>query len=34
VSASWSGHLVYWIGPLIGGSLAALLYDNLLMEKK
>jgi aquaporin Z len=34
VSASWSGHLVYWIGPLIGGAVAALLYDNLLMEKK
>ena len=34
VSGAWSGHLVYWIGPLIGGVLAALLYDNLLMEKK
>lgn len=34
VSGFWSGHLVYWIGPLIGGALAALLYDNVLMEKK
>jgi len=34
VSGSWSGHLVYWIGPLIGGALAALLYENVLMEQK
>jgi len=34
VSMFWTGHLVYWIGPLIGGALAALLYDNVLMEKK
>ncbi len=27
VSASWTGHLVYWIGPVIGGILAALVYD-------
>ena len=27
VSGSWSGHLVYWIGPVIGGILAALVYD-------
>jgi len=34
IGGSWSGHLVYWIGPLIGGALAALLYDNVLMEQK
>jgi MIP family channel proteins len=29
----WTGHSVYWIGPLIGGSAAALLYDGILMKK-
>ncbi len=34
ISGSLSGHLVYWIGPLVGGALAALLYDRVLMKKK
>jgi len=32
VSGFWTDHLVYWIGPLIGGIAAALLYDRILME--
>ena len=31
-SGMWSNHLVYWIGPLIGGGLAALLQHYVLME--
>ena len=31
-SGMWSNHLVYWIGPLIGGALAALLQHYVLME--
>ncbi|HEY8477414.1 MAG TPA: MIP family channel protein [Chloroflexota bacterium] len=27
----WNDHLVYWIGPLIGGALAALIYHHVLM---
>ena len=27
VTGSWSGHLVYWIGPAIGGILAAFVCD-------
>jgi glycerol uptake facilitator-like aquaporin len=34
VSGSWSSHLVYWISSVIGGILAALVYDNFLMEKR
>jgi MIP family channel proteins len=34
VSGVWTMHLGYWIGPILGGVAAALLYDNVLMEKK
>jgi len=33
VSGFWDGHIVYWIGPIIGGVVAALIYNSLLMEK-
>jgi MIP family channel proteins len=26
----WENHLVYWIGPLLGGGLAGILYKRLL----
>lgn len=29
----WSNHAVYWIGPLIGGALAALLMHFVLIER-
>jgi len=29
----WSDHLVYWIGPLLGGGVAALAYEWGLMQK-
>ncbi len=32
-SGHWSNQLVYWIGPLIGGALAALVEDRILLER-
>lgn len=32
-SGYWTDQAVYWIGPIIGGTVAALAYDNLFAEK-
>jgi len=32
-SGHWAHHLVYWIGPLMGGSLAGVLYETLFLQK-
>jgi aquaporin Z len=29
----WTNHGVYWVGPLLGGVLAAFLYDSLFLKK-
>ncbi|KAK4783456.1 hypothetical protein SAY86_007830 [Trapa natans] len=31
VSWSWTNHWVYWVGPLIGAGIAALVYDNIFI---
>lgn len=33
-SGYWANHLVYWIGPIIGGVVAALLYEGVFAEKE
>jgi aquaporin Z len=30
----WSGHLVYWIGPILGAIGAALVYKSCFLEEK
>lgn len=30
----WSQQVVYWVGPIAGAVLAALIYDAFIMEKK
>jgi MIP family channel proteins len=34
VAGHWADHLVYWAGPLLGGILAALVYDTVFMGQK
>src|SRR5215210_5038773 len=33
VSGQWVGHLVYWVGPIVGALLAALLWEFLLLPR-
>jgi aquaporin TIP len=33
VGGYWTGHSVYWIGPILGGAVAAVLYDAVLLRK-
>lgn len=32
-AGAWQNQIVYWAGPLLGGALAALLYDSALKEQ-
>ena len=34
VGGEWSNHLVYWIGPIIGAVVAALVYHYLFAEEQ
>nr|DAC84328.1 TPA_exp: aquaporin TIP2-1s [Nicotiana tabacum] len=31
-SGNFAGHWIYWIGPLVGGGLAGLIYSNVFMN--
>lgn len=33
VSGVFEGHLIYWIGPILGSIAAALLYDGLFLRR-
>ncbi|HVD32746.1 MAG TPA: aquaporin, partial [Gemmatimonadales bacterium] len=33
VSGEWVGHGVYWVGPIAGAVLAALLWEHFLMPR-
>ncbi|KAK6125011.1 hypothetical protein DH2020_041285 [Rehmannia glutinosa] len=33
-SGDFSGHWIYWVGPLIGGGLAGLVYSNVFMQQE
>ncbi len=34
VSGQWGDQIVYWIGPLLGGAVAAVVYNSLFMKKQ
>jgi len=34
ISGTWVGHLVYWVGPIAGAVVAALLWDRVLLREK
>jgi len=33
IAGHWQDQWVYWVGPLLGGAVAALLYDRMLLER-
>lgn len=33
VNWNWTNHWVYWVGPLIGGGLSGLIYQNFFITK-
>jgi aquaporin Z len=34
ISGDWHGHLAYWIGPLLGAAVAALVWSKLLLPRE
>lgn len=32
-SGHWNNHIVYWIGPMLGGALAGLIYGQFLIKE-
>ncbi len=32
-SGHWNGHLIYWLGPMLGGGLAGLVYGRFLIKQ-
>jgi hypothetical protein len=31
VSSTWDHHWVYWVGPIVGGGLAAIVYNAFFL---
>ena len=34
VHGMWAWHMFYWVAPIAGGIAAAVIYDNLILDKK
>ena len=34
VSGQWVAHIVYWVGPILGGLAAALLWEYVLLPRR
>lgn len=33
IAGAWQDHWVYWVGPMLGGGAAAVLYDRFLLSR-
>ena len=33
-SGYWTNHLVYWIGPVVGAIIAALVYNGIILKRR
>jgi glycerol uptake facilitator-like aquaporin len=34
IGGQWSQHYVYWVGPLLGGAIAGLVYGRFLIKDR
>jgi glycerol uptake facilitator-like aquaporin len=34
ISGQWIGQAIYWVGPIVGGVVAALVWEHLLLPKR
>lgn len=34
VGGVWDNHWIFWVGPLVGGALAAWVYENVFMQRE
>lgn len=34
VAGNWADHWIYWLGPVAGGLVAALLYDSIFLRRR
>ncbi len=34
VANDWTDHWIYWLGPLIGAALAALIYQYVFLDRE
>ena len=34
VAGAWDNHWIYWVGPLVGGAVAALIYEFLFLRRE
>ncbi len=34
VAGEWENHWIFWVGPLIGGAVAALVYEFVFLRRE